>query len=507
MANLSISTGNVIFTSAKSDTKTSQHKESQAPMHIALVADFSGRGSRNEGGESLAQRKCHEVDRDNLEELFERFQVKLKLPFAEAPLAFSEMDDLHPDFLYEQLSLFAELRSLRRKLNNKATFDEAADEIRQWASFTHSLRESAPEPAAQVPATDVFGADMFDAILAQSPLDAYQQSPVGNINALIKDVVAPYVEPKDDPQLPLMLEAVDKATSQTLRRILHAPAYQRLEAAWRSVDMLTRRLETNSKLKLFLVDVSAEEIQQDLQSAETIEQSGLYKLLVEQRQNSGSTPFSIINMDAYLSDSLDDVRLASALAEIAQANAGVALTAASPRIAGCADLHRSDDPDDWHYSPSADFQHAWQQLRCAPSAAHLGVCAPGFLLRMPYGKKSAPIDSFPFEELTDTDPLKFYLWGNGAYLATLLMAQTYAQGGWPLGLGSVAKVSDLPLHIFSDEDGDSHARACAEVFLRDRAVEVFAEQGIMSLRSVKNEAAVLINNFRSIADSGAKLFA
>ncbi|MFC7539039.1 type VI secretion system contractile sheath domain-containing protein [Siccirubricoccus deserti] len=37
-------------------------------------------------------------------------------------------------------------------------------------------------------------------------------------------------------------------------------------------------------------------------------------------------------------------------------------------------------------------------MQAAPEAAYIGLAAPRFLLRMPYGKKSDPIDSFAFEE-------------------------------------------------------------------------------------------------------------
>ena len=65
-----------------------------------------------------------------------------------------------------------------------------------------------------------------------------------------------------------------------MRRILHHPDLQALEALWRSVDLLTRELETSSQLQIVLYDITAEEIAADLSSTDALESSGLYQLLV-----------------------------------------------------------------------------------------------------------------------------------------------------------------------------------------------------------------------------------
>ena len=67
----------------------------------------------------------------------------------------------------------------------------------------------------------------------------------------------------------------------TMIALLHHPAFRQLEAAWRGVDFLVRRLETGASLKLFLIDVSQEELQADLLGTEDLTESGIYRLLVE----------------------------------------------------------------------------------------------------------------------------------------------------------------------------------------------------------------------------------
>src|SRR3546814_20077627 len=80
-----------------------------------------------------------------------------------------------------------------------------------------------------------------------------------------------------------------------MRRILHHPDFQTLESLWRSVDMLVRRLETGGSLQIVLYDISAEEIAADLAAADDLEESGLYKLLVERpRQEAAQGPLGAV---------------------------------------------------------------------------------------------------------------------------------------------------------------------------------------------------------------------
>src|SRR5690349_6528962 len=111
MPPISISSGNFTLNSTlnsaiKPDEHQAKRKGTDA-FHIAIVGDFSGRGSRGELDiNSLSSRKVIEVDRDNLEEIFSRLNVRLRIPLSETELEFQEFDSLHPDYLLENLDLF-----------------------------------------------------------------------------------------------------------------------------------------------------------------------------------------------------------------------------------------------------------------------------------------------------------------------------------------------------------------------------------------------------------------
>ncbi len=93
-----------------------------------------------------------------------------------------------------------------------------------------------------------------------------------------------------------------------MRAVLHNPDFQALEAVWRATFLLVRQLETGSQLKLYLVDISKQELAADLSSAADLRQSGLYRLLVEQSvETPGAEPWSIIVGNYSFGAGSDDV--------------------------------------------------------------------------------------------------------------------------------------------------------------------------------------------------------
>ena len=79
------------------------------PFRIVLLSDFGGRASRNE---PRLRRDLILIDPDNFEEVMERLGTGLELSAGGVPhsMQFRELDDFHPDHLYETLPVFQSLR-------------------------------------------------------------------------------------------------------------------------------------------------------------------------------------------------------------------------------------------------------------------------------------------------------------------------------------------------------------------------------------------------------------
>jgi type VI secretion system protein ImpC len=128
----------------------------------------------------------------------------------------------------------------------------------------------------------------------------------------------------------------------------------------------------------------------------------------------------------------------------------------------------------------------------------VGLAIPRFLLRLPYGKETDPIESFPFEEMPGEPAHEDYLWGNPAFVCALLLAQSFSESGWDLHPGQRAELDRLPVHIYQHE-GVSEVKPCAEALMTVDTADQIMERGLMPLASIKGKDELRLIRFQSIA--------
>lgn len=490
MSRATTSTGKIAF----GHKQRSPSSDSDEVFSLVILADFSGRDHRKLNDHiNLSQRKIMEVDRDNFDEVFAQLDVQCQLPICDAPLVFTELDDMHPDFIYERVPLFEKFKQLKRKLKKKTSFAAATDEINQWvqakvAEKTDTTAKNAGHDSEYQVST------LLDDMLSGQQT----QSPKGfDTQALIKDIVAPYITEKPDPQLQDYLQTVDEASSCLMREIMHHRQFQTLEAAWRSLYLLVKRIETDKNLKIHIVDVSLQELIDDTLTSEDYEESQLYKLLVTNRQAPGTTPFSVIMVDAIFGTNKDGFSALSRLGEIVSTIDASCIAGGSEKLAGCESLVQKPDSDDWNFVLTEEMTGAWQSLRATSQANSIVLVAPRYLARMPYGKRSSPIESFDFEELPEQARHPYYLWGCGAWLLALNLSQNsvIARGQQEIASN---EISGLPLHVYY-EDETTEVTPCAEIIMFDSTASTLGAAGLASLRSIRDKDSILIPAVRSIA--------
>jgi len=498
MSRATISTGNVSLNTDRSQQKA-RGDSGEGSCHIAILADFSGRDHRQLNDiTTIKNRKIIEVDRDNFDDIFAQLDVQCDLPLADEPMRFTELDDMHPDFIYERVPLFNQFKALKKKLKNSSTFASAAQEIYQW--HASSIKAETVVVAGNENDVD-HHASLLDSILSGGG-ESVSTSQSG-LQALVRDIVAPYVTAKPDPQQKELMQSVDHATSSLMRTIMHHPQFQKIESAWRSLYLLVRRIETNTNLKVFIVDISEQEIIDDAVKSESFEQSQLYQLLHDKRSTVGAKPFSFVMVDAIFGETEEGVKALNTLGETVSVMNASLMTGGSSQLAGCENLGLTPDKDDWAFTPKAALYDSWIELRKTACASHIALVAPRYLTRMPYGKKTSPIDSFSYEELPEKDKHDYYLWSNGAWLVALLIAQNYALSGAKY-IDQIQEVKTLPLHVFDDDDG-SCVTPCAEINMYDSAASALRDAGLMTVRSILNSDSVMVPELASISSIDARL--
>lgn len=465
-----------------SGARPAAQRTDESPFRILVLGDFSGRMSRG-AVEPLRGRKVRLIDLDRFDTVLAAMapRLELELPRGEKiSLSFRQLDDFHPDRLWEQNEFFAPHRQMRSELKDPATFAAA------MAAAAASPAEPAAKPASGE-AEDIWS--KLTGMPAAKPAAA--PAPVSAVEALVKNAVAGHLVAGPDPRQAEMVAAFDNALSGQMRALLHHPHFQGLEAAWRGVDFLLRNLDTDETLEVALLDVSRAELAADLRATNSV--SALSEILLD--QPAGTRPWTVIaGLLTFSPDSEDDADLLARLAHITAAGRLPFIAGAGAPFLAKAQA-RADE---------ADVPAAWQTLRALPSARHAGLAGPRFLLRLPYGKHSDAIDHFAFEETPAKPNSDALLWGNPALIAALILATAWREEGWGFTAPVNAAVSGLPVHVFT-EDGEKKVTPCGEIILTDRTAENLQALGVMPLATVRDRDSVRLLRFQSIAQPPAGL--
>jgi type VI secretion system protein ImpC len=469
----------------------------ETPFRVLVLGDFSGRGRRP----PLSERRPARVDIDSIEPFFERQNAEVELEArmhaaAAAPrVTPRELEDLHPDRLYEQLDVFAALRGTRKRLLDGSTFASAAAEVRSWsgAAPTAATAASASAPAAAPRGEDDAG--MLERLLgrpASAPSGAVEPAPMSATSQMIKSFVAPHIVPAASADRPALIATVDDAITAAMRKVLRDPAFQALESAWRGLDFLVRQTESGEEIELFALNLSKAELLADLASAQDTRESPVLRALVDRAP--GAEPWALV-LGLYAFDAGDeDAEALSKMAIVAQAaNAPFVAAAASPLFRAALD------------GPERLASHkGWAALRARPEAAFVGLVCPRFLLRLPYGRATDPISSFAFEEFSGRSEAEAYLWGHPALGLGVLFTQAFASSGWEMSPGPGMDLGGLPVHVRKGGP-EAEMTPCAETWLNDPQADKLLQQGLMPLQSIRGRDAVRLTRVQSIRTPAAPL--
>ncbi len=462
-------------------------------FRIAIFGDFSGRAARGqiETGDALAARKPIILDPDTVEEVIEGFATDLVLPIgkdgAGIQVKLKELDDLHPDELYEKVELFDGLSGLKSQLSAGGTADHAAKQLIGWGEeFGQAVVPPRKSSGGNTVRADLKLSD-FQKLIGDTSGELAQASPVDD---LLKRVVGPHIRKLPSPDVQAMQKAVDEALSATMRMVLHHPEFQSVEAQWRSLDLIARSVEDDDTLDVVLYDVSAEEIAADLAAEEDLAKTGLVRLLTEEPldEENGRGGYSAL-IGLYTFE--ETPPHAELLGRIGR----VAAHVDAPFVSAITPAYLDVKLEDRHPL----VVEAWDTLRAMPEAGHVGLASPRFLLRRPYGAKSEPIYEFDFEEFTQSEGLRGMLWANPAVLVTILLARSFKQNGKAMNLGSVMSLGGIPYHFVNDRYGDQVALPCTERNITLAKHEHSVQRGYMPVLSVKGRDEIRLGSFNSVA--------
>ncbi len=473
----------------------------ERPFHVALLGDFGGRSAqRNEvDNPALENRTPRQIDRDDLNTVMARIEPSVDLPLpngiGSVRLVFKELDDFHPDHLVEQPDLFGDLRARRAEIADPDGFARLKEHLDKET-------EQQPGKPAEKSDPDPAGGSILDQIISEPNQQGSAVLAGGGLEDFLRRVVARHEVPRGDAFQEELLAQVDEDIASRMRWVLHHREFQALESMWRGLAFLCSRVETSADLKLFLIDVSKEELRSDQRPEVALEETGLYRLLVESTVGTpGAIPWSLLVGCYSFGPQMDDLKLLARIGAITSLADASWLSAADSTIVGCTSFGTTPDPRQWDDS---DLE-GWNAVRLLPYADRLGLAMPRFLLRLPYGDGINECDRLPFEEFpADEHDHEDYLWGNPASLCVLLMIRANAGSESGRQRSRGLEIDRLPLHLRKTTAG-TVAQPCAEALLPEHALTQITERGLMAFASIKERDRVRLVRLQSVSDPPTSL--
>jgi len=461
--------------SPSADRRPAARTTSERTRVICVAADLSA------GAAQQLPAGVVPVDRDELDRLLSRLSPRLRLDLPFCPeLAFERWEDFHPDSLLERVPGLAALYEARRSVGDPELMQRALarsgariDPDVPGADGAESLRNGeSKRPAAS-------DRDLLDELLgAAEPLTAGGDG----VDRAIDEIVKSSSDAGDHARQDRWRAAIDAVLGDRLRAVLGHPAFRRLEATWRGLRNLVRRLPDEGA-RIVVLDLSQSGLGQELERGE----SSLDRARTALSELAPDGPA----WDLLVTDFEFDAGAASRQEILHLLELGARLQ--RPMLAAAAGSAASIE------AASEEDLRAWSELQRHPGARWLGLCAPRVLMRLPYGEQGEPVALERFEEGARPEHREDYTWGSAAFAVAGEIARAWTADVGPEGLAAGCELEGLPLYVTRNDQGEPCPVGPAETRLSTTRLEAYAWMGLIPIAALPGRDAARVAGLCSLA--------
>lgn len=302
--------------------------------------------------------------------------------------------------------------------------------------------------------------------------------------AVRRDDVLTYIED--------VIAEIDRKLSKQLNEIMHHKDFTKLEGSWRGLHHLVFNTETDTMLKIKVMNISKKDLHRNLRSFKGAmwDQSPVFKKVYEEEFGTpGGVPFGCITGDFEFDHSAPDVECLRDMSKIAAAAHCPFIAAAGPRLMQMDTWQELGDKRALDKIFDTAEYAGWKSLRESEDSRFIGLAMPRFLSRLPYSVKNNPVDAFAFEEDASSSDHSNYVWSNAAYAMATNITRAFKKSGWCAqirGVESGGLVENLPVHSFPTDDGGVDMKCPTEIAITDRREAELAKLGMMPISHWKN---------------------
>tara|TARA_Y100001001_G_scaffold164740_1_gene198488 strand:- start:6118 stop:7596 length:1479 start_codon:yes stop_codon:yes gene_type:complete len=279
-----------------------------------------------------------------------------------------------------------------------------------------------------------------------------------------------------------MISAIDEKISAQLDEIVHAGEFKKVESAWRGLHFLVKRTDFKQNIMVEMMSASKSEMIEDFEDSPDVTRSGLYKHVYSAEYGQfGGKPYGVIISGYAIDPTAQDIKLLQDLASVSSMSHAPFIASAGPKFFGLESFQGLPSLKDLESIFEGPQYAKWQGFRESDDARNVGLTAPRFMLRSPYGEDNQ-VKEFNYQEGINQD-LEKLCWGSASYAFAANMSRSFAEYRWcpnVIGPQSGGEVLDLPVYRYL-ENGETRVHSPTEVMLSDRQEFELAEQGFIGL--------------------------
>jgi len=297
---------------------------------------------------------------------------------------------------------------------------------------------------------------------------------------------------------------IDELLTSQINAILHHQSFQKLEASWRGLSYLVKKLPDNDSIKIRVLNISWAELVQDQTRALEFDQSQLFRKIYDAEfGHPGGQPFGVLLGDYEIhlrpgSDHPhDDLEALSKISGVAAAAFAPYITGVHPSFFGLDSFTDLERP----LSLSRAFEQVdylkWRSFRQSEDARFVGLTLPRMLMRLPHDPDSPGGRRLRFREDVEGPDRSKYLWGSAVYAFGSVLIRGFINSGWLADIRGVRHgmgergvrvclddgglVTGLPAHSFGTDRLGLATKSSTEVIVTDTREKELDELGFIPL--------------------------
>ncbi len=474
------------------------------PYRILLVGDFAGSqagclsGPLTDGVVSFGADSFAELMKTACPSLHLRTTDPLASgnQMIELDLSFDSLKAFSPASVVQQMSQTKSLFAFREAIVGRVTGTTSADALVSmtqqiiatdatlaWLAEALSWK-AAPSQDTLDAVVDIMGQlDLGDD--ASKDAKPSTQSPVGKLVSSAAGT-GKNIPAEEASALRRCLAQIDKHLSIWLTAVMHAPEFQAIEAAWRSLAFLSSNIEFRKGIRLSVLHASRDQLT-----------SRIDEHLIGPVFDDGADAPNLIIVDHQFANSSADMETMDELAQHAASLPAVLLTGVSPAFFGVKHSWQvptlpviSNMMDQWQFAK-------FKSLRLEPYSRLLGVVFGRGLLRVPRGREPGNELEFVYKEpcITERD----LVWVGGAVSVACKIAHSVAESTWPVRFAGPAhgRLDGLK-QCEGGKKGDKTFGPTDTHLVKDK-IEEMGMAGINALVGTRDHADGIVWNAMSVA--------